>query len=69
MERDRPTPVAAVRRRSRAAARAAMEGDRMFGAVEVTIEKLAELLERHILPVTRMLRRTDGASRVSSGAL
>ncbi|AWK76695.1 hypothetical protein CBI38_33765 (plasmid) [Rhodococcus oxybenzonivorans] len=69
MEPDRPTPVAAVCRRGRAVARAAMEGDRMFGAVEVTLEKLAELLERHILPVTRMLRRTDFVSRGSSGAL
>ncbi|TQC44678.1 hypothetical protein EEB14_35890 [Rhodococcus sp. WS4] len=40
IESDRPTPVAAVRRLARAVARAAMEGDPMFGTVEVTIESL-----------------------------
>ncbi|WP_198602234.1 hypothetical protein [Rhodococcus opacus] len=37
-------------RLGRAVARAAMEGDRPFGTVEVTIEELAELLERQVPP-------------------
>ncbi|WP_411741249.1 MULTISPECIES: hypothetical protein [Rhodococcus] len=49
-ERDRPTAVAAVCRLGRAVAGAAMEGDPMFGTVEVTIEELAELLERQVPP-------------------
>ena len=39
-----------VERLGRAVARAAMEGDPMFGTVEVTIEELAELLERQVPP-------------------
>ncbi|WP_213571575.1 hypothetical protein [Rhodococcus sp. USK13] len=53
---------------ARAVARAAMEGDRMFGTVEVTVEVLAELLERQVLPVTRRVRRTDGATGVCRAA-
>ncbi|MFC9840725.1 hypothetical protein ACFVKB_44270 [Rhodococcus sp. NPDC127530] len=37
-------------RLGRAVARAAMEGDPLFGTVEVTIEELAELLERQVPP-------------------
>ena len=37
-------------RLGRSVARAAMEGDPLFGTVEVTIEELAELLERHTPP-------------------
>lgn len=40
-----------IERLGRAVARAAMEGgDPMFGTVEVTIEELAELLERQVPP-------------------
>lgn len=37
-------------RLGRAVARAAMEGDPLFGTVEVTIDELAELLERQVPP-------------------
>ncbi|MFF2110247.1 hypothetical protein [Rhodococcus koreensis] len=42
----------------RAVARAAREGDPLFGTVEVTIEELAELLERQVPP-----RDEDAAPR------
>jgi len=47
---------------------AAMEGDRMFGTVEVTVEVLAELRERPVPPRDQDVRRTDGASRVCRAA-
>nr|GLK36296.1 hypothetical protein GCM10017611_31530 [Rhodococcus wratislaviensis] len=49
--------------------RAAMGGDPLFGTVEVTIEELAELLNRHIPPSDQDAARAEGASRVSCGAL
>ncbi|WP_009473242.1 hypothetical protein [Rhodococcus sp. JVH1] len=39
-----------IERLGRAVARAAMDGDPLFGTVEVTIAELAELLERRIPP-------------------
>ncbi|MFC9766450.1 hypothetical protein [Rhodococcus jostii] len=39
-----------IERLGRAVARAAMDGDPLFGTVEVTIAELAELLERRTPP-------------------
>ncbi|MDF3312850.1 hypothetical protein P3H15_48865 [Rhodococcus sp. T2V] len=45
-----PLHVDLTERLGRAVARAAREGDPLFGTVEVTIEELTELLERQVPP-------------------